>query len=156
MNLMLVWPGCPAYNLISDGLRWFYSATIHDAGSAPLMSGCVYPQMRIATEYDGIMAGRFSVYYTGTGGTVEMRIAGEVRQWPIEWVVAEAMQANRNKELVEKCLAAVNDRDPRIIDALDILETTMQNSDPYNVSVDYLVHQMMRVYDVLAKPAPLV
>ena len=59
-----------------------------------------------------------------------------------------------NNEIVEKCLAAVNNRDSRIIEALDILETTMQNSDPFDVSVDYLVHQMMRVYDVLAKPAP--
>lgn len=59
-----------------------------------------------------------------------------------------------NTEIVEKCLAAVNNRDSRIVEALDILETTMQNSDPYDVSVDYLVHQMMRVYDVLAKPAP--
>jgi len=61
-----------------------------------------------------------------------------------------------NKELVEKCLAAVNDRDSRIIDALDIIEATMRDSDPYSVSVDYLVHQLMRIYDVLAKPAPLV
>lgn len=59
-----------------------------------------------------------------------------------------------NTEIVEKCLAAVNNRDSRIVEALDILETTMQNSDPFDVSVDYLVHQMMRVYDVLAKPAP--
>lgn len=58
-----------------------------------------------------------------------------------------------NTEIVEKCLAAVINRDSRIVEALDILETTMQNSDPYDVSVDYLVHQMMRVYDVLAKPA---
>ena len=95
-TLILAWPGCPAYTLTSAGLRWFYSATIHDAGSAPLLTGCVYPAMRIVTEYDGNMAGRFSVYYTGTGGTVPMTLAGEPRQWPIEWVLAEAMQANRN------------------------------------------------------------
>ena len=59
-----------------------------------------------------------------------------------------------NTEIVEKCLAAVINRDARIVEALDILEATMQNSDPFDVSVDYLVHQMMRVYDVLAKPAP--
>jgi len=56
-----------------------------------------------------------------------------------------------NTEFVEKCLAAVNNRDPLIVEALDILETTMQNSDPFDVSVDYLVHQIMRVYDILSQ-----
>ena len=59
-----------------------------------------------------------------------------------------------NREIVEKCMEAVINRDLRIVEALDILEATMQNSDPYDVSIDYLVHQMMRVYDVLSKPNP--
>lgn len=59
-----------------------------------------------------------------------------------------------NREIVEKCLQAVNNRDSRIVEALDIIETTMQNSDPYDVSIDYLVHQLLRVYDVLSKPSP--
>jgi hypothetical protein len=59
-----------------------------------------------------------------------------------------------NREIVEKCLQAVNNRDSRIVEALDIIEATMQNSDPYDVSIDYLVHQLLRVYDVLSKPSP--
>ena len=93
-TLILAWPGCPVYNVTDDGLRWFHSRS-YDAGSAPLLTGCVYPGMRIATEYGINMSGTFAVYYTGTGGTVPMTLAGEVRQWPIEWVVAEAMHANR-------------------------------------------------------------
>jgi hypothetical protein len=59
-----------------------------------------------------------------------------------------------NREIVEKCMEAVINRDSRIVEALDIIETTMQNSDPYDVSIDYLVHQLLRVYDVLSKPSP--
>jgi hypothetical protein len=51
-------------------------------------------------------------------------------------------------------MEAVNNRDSRIVEALDIIEATMQNSDPYDVSIDYLVHQLLRVYDVLSKPSP--
>ena len=92
-TLMLAWPGCPVYNMTDDGLRWCHSRS-YDAGSAPLVPGCVYPAMRIVTENGINLSGTFSVYYTGTGGTVQMTLAGESRPWPVEWVVAEAMHVN--------------------------------------------------------------
>jgi len=91
--LILEWTGCPVYNMTDEGLRWFHSRS-YDAGSAPLMSGCVYPAMRIITEHGMNLSGTFSAYYTGTSGLVPMILGGEIRQWPAEWVVAEAMHQN--------------------------------------------------------------
>ena len=94
-NFIFSWPGCPVYNhLLEGGLRWFHSRS-YDADTAPLMHGCVYPCMKIETQNGINLSGTFAVYYTGNGNSVPMTLAGEIRQWPIEWVVAEAMHANR-------------------------------------------------------------
>ena len=90
---ILNWAGCPEYKHTIDGIAWIGSRS-YDVGSAPLLSGCVYPAMRIITEHGMNLSGSFELHYTGTGGLVPMFLAGQIRQWPIEWVVAEAMYQN--------------------------------------------------------------
>jgi hypothetical protein len=90
---ILSWAGCPEYKHTIDGIVWIGSRS-YDVGSAPLVSGCFYPNARIFIESGLNLSGSFELHYMGSGETVPMFLAGEIRQWPAEWVIAEAMYAN--------------------------------------------------------------
>lgn len=61
------------------------------------------------------------------------------------------MENKEVKDIVESCMKAVNNLDPVILEALDILDVTMRNTDPHERdTIDYLIHQLLRVYDVLS------
>lgn len=56
-----------------------------------------------------------------------------------------------NAEIVERCMEAVNNRDARIAEALDIIESAMQDAEVTDPTVAYLVQQLNRIYDSLIR-----